>query len=43
MHELTDGATTPYLAPYCAWLSFATYLTGTIWCFTDFKKISKKD
>ncbi|EIN10447.1 TspO/MBR-like protein [Punctularia strigosozonata HHB-11173 SS5] len=31
LHEATDGKTTYLLAPYCAWLSYATYLNGGIW------------
>ncbi|KAJ7590916.1 TspO/MBR-related protein [Mycena floridula] len=31
LHEGTDGNTTWYLAPYCAWLAFATYLNGGIY------------
>jgi len=27
----TLGKTTWYLLPYCAWLSYATYLNGGIW------------
>ncbi|KAI0796711.1 TspO/MBR-like protein, partial [Abortiporus biennis] len=31
-HNATDGATTWFLGPYCAWLLYATYLqTGTWW------------
>jgi benzodiazapine receptor len=28
---LTASQTTYFLLPYCAWLSFATYLNGGIW------------
>ncbi|KAF8608011.1 hypothetical protein BDV93DRAFT_435523 [Ceratobasidium sp. AG-I] len=31
LHGATAGATTWYLAPYCAWLSYATYLNGGFW------------
>ncbi|KAG8887315.1 hypothetical protein FRB98_000243 [Tulasnella sp. 332] len=31
LHEATDGATTWFLAPYCAWLSYATYLNTGYW------------
>ncbi|KIJ56886.1 hypothetical protein M422DRAFT_218667 [Sphaerobolus stellatus SS14] len=31
LDKATDGATSWFLVPYCAWLSFATYLTGGIW------------
>jgi len=31
LHEATDGATTWFLAPYCAWLSYATYLNAGYW------------
>jgi benzodiazapine receptor len=27
----TDSKTTLFLVPYCAWLTFATYLNGGIW------------
>lgn len=33
LHEATDGATSYVLIPYCAWLSFATYLNGSIWWY----------
>ncbi|KAF8316891.1 TspO/MBR-related protein [Clavulina sp. PMI_390] len=31
MHDLTDGLSTWFLAPYCAWLSYATYLNAGYW------------
>ncbi|KAH7914194.1 TspO/MBR-related protein [Hygrophoropsis aurantiaca] len=31
MHKCTGGDTTYLLLPYCAWLSYATYLNGGIW------------
>ncbi|ELU45717.1 tspO/MBR family domain-containing protein [Rhizoctonia solani AG-1 IA] len=31
LHEPTGGTSTYLLAPYCAWLSFATYLNGGYW------------
>ncbi|KAB5595485.1 TspO/MBR family domain-containing protein [Ceratobasidium theobromae] len=31
LHEPTGGASTYFLVPYCAWLSFATYLNGGYW------------
>lgn len=31
LHEATDGATTWFLAPYCIWLSYATYLNAGYW------------
>ncbi|CAE6466891.1 unnamed protein product [Rhizoctonia solani] len=31
LHEPTEGTSTYLLAPYCAWLSFATYLNGGYW------------
>jgi tryptophan-rich sensory protein len=31
LDKVTDGATTLLLLPYCAWLSFATYLNAGIW------------
>ncbi|EUC62322.1 TspO/MBR-like protein [Rhizoctonia solani AG-3 Rhs1AP] len=31
LHEPTEGVSTYLLAPYCAWLSFATYLNGGYW------------
>ncbi|KAH8830931.1 TspO/MBR family-domain-containing protein [Flagelloscypha sp. PMI_526] len=30
-HDPSRAATTKFLIPYCAWLSFATYLNGGIW------------
>ncbi|THV08465.1 TspO/MBR-like protein [Dendrothele bispora CBS 962.96] len=41
MTKLFDGATnsqtTYFLAPYCAWLTFATYLNGGIWWLNNSK------
>ncbi|KAL0949486.1 hypothetical protein HGRIS_009540 [Hohenbuehelia grisea] len=31
LHNPTNSQTTYFLAPYCAWLSFATYLNAGIW------------
>ncbi|KIJ20239.1 hypothetical protein PAXINDRAFT_96476 [Paxillus involutus ATCC 200175] len=31
LHHLTDGKTSVFLVPYCAWLTFATYLNGGSW------------
>ncbi|KAG8994103.1 hypothetical protein FRB90_000531 [Tulasnella sp. 427] len=31
LHEATEGATTWFLAPYVAWLSYATYLNAGYW------------
>ncbi|KIO17152.1 hypothetical protein M407DRAFT_175985 [Tulasnella calospora MUT 4182] len=31
LHEATNGATTWFLAPYVAWLSYATYLNAGYW------------
>ncbi|KAH7103083.1 TspO/MBR-related protein [Auriculariales sp. MPI-PUGE-AT-0066] len=43
LHTATDGATTPFLAPYCAWLAFATYLNAGIWNTNRSRVISKDD
>ncbi|KAH7921827.1 TspO/MBR-related protein [Leucogyrophana mollusca] len=37
LHALTNGRTTHLLLPYCAWLSFATYLNGGIWFLNHVK------
>ncbi|KAK7470555.1 hypothetical protein VKT23_001979 [Stygiomarasmius scandens] len=37
----TNSQTTYFLIPYCAWLTFATYLNGGIWWLNKDK--SKKD
>ncbi|KAG9011563.1 hypothetical protein FRB94_008132 [Tulasnella sp. JGI-2019a] len=43
LHEATHGATTWFLAPYCAWLTYATYLNTGYWYLnrnrTDLKKL----
>ncbi|CAG7848591.1 SubName: Full=Related to Peripheral-type benzodiazepine receptor {ECO:0000313/EMBL:CCA70660.1} [Serendipita indica DSM 11827] len=31
LHHATNGATTLFLAPYCAWLTFASYLNFEFW------------
>jgi benzodiazapine receptor len=31
LDEATDSKTTLFLAPYCAWLAYATYLNGGVW------------
>ncbi|KZT62201.1 TspO/MBR-related protein [Calocera cornea HHB12733] len=31
LHGPTNGQTTYFLAPYCAWLTFALYLNGGVW------------
>ncbi|KAG8679907.1 hypothetical protein FRC09_018626, partial [Ceratobasidium sp. 395] len=31
LHGPTDGNATYLLAPYCAWLTYATYLNGGYW------------
>ncbi|KAG8687790.1 hypothetical protein FRC12_019112 [Ceratobasidium sp. 428] len=31
LHGPTDGKATYFLAPYCAWLTYATYLNGGYW------------
>ncbi|EJU06030.1 TspO/MBR-related protein, partial [Dacryopinax primogenitus] len=31
LHEATEGKTTYFLGPYCAWLTFALYLNGGVW------------
>ncbi|KAH7103081.1 TspO/MBR-related protein, partial [Auriculariales sp. MPI-PUGE-AT-0066] len=43
LHTATDGATTPFLAPYCAWMVFATYLNASVWSMNRGRAFSKKD
>lgn len=43
LHGATDGQTTPFLAPYCAWLSFATYLSFQFWRLNLGRPNVKKD
>jgi benzodiazapine receptor len=43
LHDATDGATTWYLAPYCAWLTYATYLNGSIWWMNKGRGLVKED
>ncbi|RDB22631.1 Virulence protein SSD1 [Hypsizygus marmoreus] len=38
----TDSATTPFLLPYCAWLTFATYLNAGIWWLNRGQPSSQK-
>ncbi|KIY74152.1 TspO/MBR-related protein [Cylindrobasidium torrendii FP15055 ss-10] len=41
LHEATNGQTTLFLAPYCAWTAFATYLNGGIWWLNSGKPKSE--
>jgi len=43
LHGPTDTKTTYFLLPYCAWLTFATYLNGGIWLLNRGRPISKED
>lgn len=43
LHEPTEGKSTYLLAPYCVWLSLATYLNAGIWWFNRGRTISKRD
>ncbi|KAH8113241.1 TspO/MBR-related protein [Phellopilus nigrolimitatus] len=43
LHGPTGGKSTYFLAPYCAWLGFATYLNGGMWWLNRNKDIVKKD
>ncbi|TFL00533.1 TspO/MBR-related protein [Pterulicium gracile] len=43
LHDATDGATTLFMAPYCAWLTFATYLNGTTWYLNRGRYVRKFD
>ncbi|KAF9780134.1 TspO/MBR-related protein [Thelephora terrestris] len=42
-HDATDGATTPLLVPYCAWLSFVIYINGSIWWLNRGRNLPKYD
>jgi len=39
----TNGKATIYLLPYCAWLTFATYLNGGIWWLNRGRFLPKTD
>jgi len=43
LHEPTNGRSTILLAPYCVWLSLATYLNAGIWYLNKNRKLSKRD
>lgn len=43
LHGPTGGKTTYLLVPYCAWLSYATYLNLGIWWLNRGKYIKKTD
>jgi len=42
-HGTTEGATTPFLIPYCAWLGFVLYINGSIWWFNRRRNVPKQD
>ncbi|KAL0576915.1 hypothetical protein V5O48_005061 [Marasmius crinis-equi] len=43
-HEPTGSKSTIFLLPYCAWLTFATYLNGGIWWLNRGRRdLSKED
>ncbi|KAK7695897.1 hypothetical protein QCA50_000536 [Cerrena zonata] len=41
LHRATQGKTTYFLAPYCAWLGYATYINGYIWFWNAGKRIPR--
>ncbi|KAI3612192.1 hypothetical protein WG66_012166 [Moniliophthora roreri] len=44
LDEPTQSKTTYFLLPYCAWLTFATYLNGGIWWLNRGRRdLSKED
>ena len=43
LHGATKGKTSYFLVPYCAWLSYATYLSGTTWYLNRHKQIPRID
>jgi len=38
LHGPTKGKSTYFLAPYCVWLTYATYLNGGIWLYNRGRK-----
>ncbi|KAF9652190.1 TspO/MBR-related protein [Thelephora ganbajun] len=42
-HGATDGATTPFLIPYCVWLGFVVYINGGIWWLNRGRNVPKYD
>jgi len=38
LHGPTGGKSTYFLAPYCVWLTYATYLNGGIWLYNRGRK-----
>ncbi|CAL1700790.1 unnamed protein product [Somion occarium] len=42
-HKATDGATTYFLAPYCAWLCYATYINASVWYLNRGRKVTGED
>jgi len=43
LHKATDGASTWFLAPYCAWIGFTTYVNAGIWWINRGRTIRKRD
>ncbi|GLB33867.1 putative tspO/MBR family protein [Lyophyllum shimeji] len=43
LHGPTGSKTTPFLLPYCAWLTFATYLNGGIWWLNHGRPVRRED
>ncbi|KZV94765.1 TspO/MBR-related protein [Exidia glandulosa HHB12029] len=43
LHEATDGWTSYALVPYCAWLSYATYLNASLWWLNKDRHVPKYD
>lgn len=43
LHGPTDGKSSYYLVPYCAWLGVATYLNAGIWWMNKDRPLAKID
>jgi len=43
LHKATDGASTVFLAPYCAWVGYATYINAGVWWINRNRTINKRD
>ena len=43
LHDATEGATTPFLVPYCAWLGFVIYINGGILWLNRGRKLPMYD
>lgn len=43
LHGPTDGKSSYYLVPYCAWLGVATYLNAGMWWLNKDRNLAKID